>query len=89
MAVQIVGPGGKEVARGLVNYNSAEIVSLKGKQSTDFATTLGRPPSSGEIVSRDNLALLMQEKQAGARSPLAAAAVPATVVEAVSLQDNA
>ena len=89
MAVQIIGPDGKEIARGLVNYNSAEIESLKGKQSTEFVATLGRQPSSDEIVSRDNLALLMQGKLAGVQSPPAVPAVPATaVVEAVSLQDS-
>eukprot|EP01052_Picozoa_sp_SAG31_P002285 SAG31_NODE_79_length_27235_cov_6.268868_14_plen_72_part_00 len=42
-----------------------QIAALKGKQSTEFAETLGRQGSE-EIVSRDNLALLMQEREVDA-----------------------
>jgi glutamate 5-kinase len=56
-AVHIVGPGGEVIARGLVNYPSADIERIKGCKSTQIQAILGRKDFD-EIIHRDNLVLL-------------------------------
>ncbi|MBE9166227.1 glutamate 5-kinase [Pleurocapsales cyanobacterium LEGE 06147] len=53
-AVQLCDTEGKEVARGLVNYNSSEIKQIQGHHSEKIALILGY---EGEetVVHRDNL----------------------------------
>jgi len=55
-AVVIRDARGQEVARGLVNYPSAQIARIKGVRSTEIARVLGGK-THDEVVHRDNLAL--------------------------------
>ncbi len=55
-AVAIRDRRGQEVARGLVNYPSAQLVRIKGVRSTEIAGVLGGK-THDEVVHRDNLAL--------------------------------
>ncbi len=55
-AVAIRDGRGQEVARGLVNYPSAQLARIKGVRSTEIAAVLGGK-THDEVVHRDNLAL--------------------------------
>jgi len=48
---------GREIAKGLSNYTSEEIVKIAGKNSADIEKILGAHPYD-EVVHRDNLILL-------------------------------
>ena len=52
--VALRDPGGVEFARGLTNYNSAEILRIKGLKTEAIAAALGHCPYQ-EVVHRDNL----------------------------------
>ncbi|WP_026732314.1 glutamate 5-kinase [Fischerella sp. PCC 9605] len=58
-AVLLCDPRGKEIARGLVNYTSAELQKIRGCRSSEIAVILGY--ESGEtaetVIHRDNLVL--------------------------------
>jgi glutamate 5-kinase len=56
-AVRIIDGSGKDVARGLVNYSSADIDRIKGCKSANIQAILGRKDFD-EVVHRDNLVLL-------------------------------
>jgi glutamate 5-kinase len=56
-AVDLVGPDGGVVARGLVNFDAAELPALLGRSTRDLARELG-PGYAREIVHRDDLVLL-------------------------------
>lgn len=53
-AVSMVGPDGREVARGLVNYDAQEVRKIAGLQSDRIAERLGHCPYE-ELVHRDQL----------------------------------
>jgi glutamate 5-kinase len=55
--VDLVGPDGVPVARGLVNYDSEELPGLLGRSTRDLARELGAPYER-EVVHRDDLVLL-------------------------------
>jgi glutamate 5-kinase len=55
--VACLGPDGREVARGLVNYNAAETARIIGKPSEQIETLLGYVDEP-ELIHRDNLVLL-------------------------------
>src|SRR3954447_18595746 len=55
--VDLVGPGGVAVARGLVNYDSSELPGLIGRSTRDLARELGASYER-EVVHRDDLVLL-------------------------------
>jgi glutamate 5-kinase len=55
-AVQICDAQGREIARGLVNYNSQDLGLLLGRRSEEFAALLGYEGDSA-VVHRDNLTL--------------------------------
>ena len=55
--VSCVAPDGSEVARGLVNYSSAEADKIKGKSSNAIESVLGYIDEP-ELIHRDNLVLL-------------------------------
>jgi glutamate 5-kinase len=55
--VDLVDPAGRAVARGLVNYDAAELPSLLGRSTRDLAADLG-PQYEREVVHRDDLAVL-------------------------------
>ncbi|MFT4189787.1 MAG: glutamate 5-kinase [Aeromicrobium sp.] len=55
--VDIVGPDGAVVARGLVNYDADELPRLLGRQTADLVADLG-PDYDRTVVHRDDLMLL-------------------------------
>ncbi len=55
--VDLCGPDGAIVARGLVNYSSAELPRLLGRSTRDLARDLG-PAYEREVVHRDDLVVL-------------------------------
>jgi len=55
--VDLVGPDGGLVARGLVNYDSDELPSLLGRSTRELARELGAAYER-EVVHRDDLVLL-------------------------------
>ena len=55
--VDLVDPGGRSVARGLVNFDAAELPGLLGRSTAELAASLG-PGYDREVVHRDDLVLL-------------------------------
>ncbi len=55
--VSCVTTNGKEIARGLVNYNAADVAQIKGKASKDIESILGYVDDT-ELIHRDNLVLI-------------------------------
>ena len=55
--VACVEPGGREIARGLVNYSAAEARLIMRKASSEIETALGYVDEP-ELIHRDNLVLL-------------------------------
>jgi glutamate 5-kinase len=55
--VDLCDPAGRAVARGLVNYDSAELPGLLGRSTRELARELG-PTYEREVVHRDDLVLL-------------------------------
>jgi glutamate 5-kinase len=55
--VDLVGPDGMVVGRGLVAYDAAELPGLLGRSTRELAATLG-PEYEREVVHRDDLVLL-------------------------------
>ena len=55
--VSLLGPDGREVARGLVNYGSAETARILRKPTSEIEAALGYI-AEPELIHRDNLVLL-------------------------------
>jgi glutamate 5-kinase len=55
--VSIVGPAGQEIARGIVNYSSADASKLIGKHSDEIAR-LASNKNYDAFITRDNIAFL-------------------------------
>ena len=55
--VSCVAPDGREVARGLVNYSSAEAARIAKRPTAEIEQTLGYIAES-ELIHRDNLVML-------------------------------
>ncbi len=55
--VSVINDNGKEIARGLVNYDAKECRLIKGKSSEKFESILGYVDEA-ELIHRDNLVLL-------------------------------
>ena len=55
--IELHDPTGSAVARGLVNFDAAEIPGLLGRSTRDLARELG-PAYEREVVHRDDLVLL-------------------------------
>jgi len=55
--VEVVGPTGTPIARGLSNYSDAELERIAGKRSEAYAEALGRA-AYAEVIHRDNLMLI-------------------------------
>lgn len=55
--IACIDQSGREIARGLVNYNSAETRLILGKASSDIEAVLGYIDEP-ELIHRDNLAIL-------------------------------
>jgi glutamate 5-kinase len=56
-AVRVVGPDGREVARGLAGHGAADLQKIKGKKTGEIGAVLGRS-GGAEAVHRNNLAVL-------------------------------
>jgi glutamate 5-kinase len=52
----ILGPDGRQIARGLTNYSSDEIHKIKGLKSAQIAKALGDKPYD-EVIHRNNMTL--------------------------------
>ncbi len=52
--ISLVGPSGKEFARGLTNYSRRDLVQIKGRKSSEIAGILGTCPYE-EAIHRDNM----------------------------------
>ncbi|MDW6021661.1 glutamate 5-kinase [Mesorhizobium sp. BAC0120] len=66
--VAIVGPDGREIARGLVAYDAGDAVKIAGLKSAEIAPVLGYAARSA-MVHRDDLVMgraVMAELEAGA-----------------------
>ena len=55
--VDLLGPDGALIARGLVAYDAAELPALLGRSTRELAVTLG-PEYEREVVHRDDMVLL-------------------------------
>jgi glutamate 5-kinase len=55
--VDLVDEAGRVVARGLVNFDAAELPALLGRSTRDLARELG-PAYEREVVHRDDLVVL-------------------------------
>jgi glutamate 5-kinase len=55
--VELVGPDGSVVARGLVNYDSDELPALLGRSTRDLAAELGAGYDRA-VVHRDALVVM-------------------------------
>lgn len=55
--VDLCGPLGRVVARGLVNFDAAEIPELLGRSTRELATSLG-PEYERELIHRDDIVIL-------------------------------
>jgi len=55
--VDIIGPDGTVIARGLVAYDAAELPPMLGRSTKELAATLG-PEYERELVHRDDLVVL-------------------------------
>ncbi len=62
--VEIVGPDGAVVARGLVSYDASEIPPLLGRTTAQLRADLG-PGYDRELVHRDDLVLVARHRRAG------------------------
>lgn len=56
-AVEIVGPDGQRVARGLIEYDAAETARIAGHRTSDIAGLLGTPARPA-LVHRDHMVML-------------------------------
>lgn len=56
--VDICGPDGTRVAKGLVNYDSGELERIKGKKTSQIREILGDVEYT-EAIHRDNMAMLV------------------------------
>lgn len=59
--VAIIGPGGQEIARGIVNYSSADASKLIGKHSADIAR-LATSKNYDAFITRNNIAFLTDQR---------------------------
>ena len=62
-----------EVGRAIVNYSSAEIVRIKGLQSTEILGVLGYADSD-YVAQRENVSLVKRERPSRPVTPGAGAA---------------
>jgi glutamate 5-kinase len=59
--VSIIGPDGHEIARGIVNYSSADASKLIGKHSDDIAR-LATSKNYDAFITRNNIAFLTDQR---------------------------
>lgn len=63
--VEILGPGGEAVGRGLASYSSAEIRRIAGRRTDEIEAILGYAYTD-EVVHRDDLAIARGADERGA-----------------------
>jgi len=56
--VEVLGPGGERVAKGLVNYDSRELEQIKGQKTSQIREILGYLDYQ-EVIHRDNMAVIV------------------------------
>ncbi|BBB89738.1 MAG TPA: glutamate 5-kinase [Methylomusa anaerophila] len=56
--VRIVNLAGREIARGITNYNSEDVLKIMGTHTQEISDILGYKPYD-EVVHRDNMVLLV------------------------------
>ncbi len=54
--VRVLNPGGEEIARGVTNYGSGELLRIKGRKSAEIPAILGAE-AYDEAIHRDHLVL--------------------------------
>jgi glutamate 5-kinase len=54
--VAVIDPGGKEIARGLINYSAEQLDRIKGLKTSQIARVLGDKPYD-EVIHRNNMTL--------------------------------
>ena len=59
--VELVGPDGALVARGLVSYDADEVPPLLGRSTSELRASLG-PGYDRELVHRDDLVLVRKRR---------------------------
>ena len=58
--VRILSPSGREIARGIVNYDSATLHKIKGHQTSDFAAIIqDKAQIYDEVIHRDNMVIMI------------------------------
>lgn len=57
-AVRICSPDGREIARGIVNYNAEELHRIRGRHTSEFSEILGAKLYD-EVIHRDNMTLMI------------------------------
>ena len=62
--VDLCGPEGTQIARGLTNYSAVQMQKIKGCRSNQIAELLGHQPYD-EVIHRDNLVV----PEAGTEEP--------------------
>ena len=56
--VRVLGPDGREIARGVVNYGADEIRRIAGKKTKEIAAILP-DAAHDEVIHRDNLVMMV------------------------------
>ncbi|MBF0517929.1 MAG: glutamate 5-kinase [Nitrospirae bacterium] len=56
-AVYCIAPGGRQIAKGLVNYGNAELLKIIGHKTSQIEGILGYKYSD-EVIHRDNMSIL-------------------------------
>jgi glutamate 5-kinase len=62
--VRVIGPDGRECARGLVSYGAAELERIKGAHTRDIERLLGYK-GSDEVIHRDDLVVVAPTPPSG------------------------
>jgi glutamate 5-kinase len=55
--IEVRGPTGARIARGLTNYSAGDVRAIRGLRSECIEGVLGHRPYD-EVIHRDNLALV-------------------------------
>jgi len=61
--VSVLGPDGREIARGIIAYSDTDAARIMGRQSSDIESILGFR-GRAEMIHRDDLAILSAEPNA-------------------------
>ena len=56
--VRVLGPDGREIARGVANYGADEIRRIAGKKTKEIAKILPEA-AHDEVIHRDNLVMMV------------------------------